>query len=39
MAEKEKKRRTDEERRMRARSLAMEAKNNKTQMTDDTDVF
>jgi hypothetical protein len=32
-------RRTDEERRTRARSLAMEVKNNKTQMTDDTDVF
>jgi predicted P-loop ATPase len=32
-------RRTDDERRTRARSLAMEAKNNKTQMTDDTDIF
>ena len=32
-------RRTDDERRTRARSLAMEAKNNKKQMTDDTDIF
>ena len=32
-------RRTDEERRMRARSLAIDAAREKTQITDDTDIF